>query len=228
MIVLGQSYSTKELASLIEISYNQFRKNRERYEKHLELFYDYTISHKGNAVYYTFNDQYGDFIPYREYNKVKRKELFQNKIKATIYIDNRQTGSNIARIIYVEKEIQALNLELSTVTNHVRANLKELIEQGYYIKTDYRWCFLDPMANAYILMTDVQVKELREMFAMKEGEEYAEAVLADFSEGQVSKEEACQKIGSDKIKRYNMGITKYSNKYGVRPIKVPVYERKAW
>ena len=39
-------------------------------------------------------------------------QLFQNKIKATIYIDNRQTGSNIARIIYVEKEVQALNLEL--------------------------------------------------------------------------------------------------------------------
>lgn len=228
MIELGKAYTTKQLSEIIGVSYGGLRNNRERYEKHLKLFYDYTISHQGSTIYYTFNEQYGDFIPYREYNKVKRKELFQDKIKATIYIDNRQTGSNIARIIYVEKEVQALNLELSTVTNHVRANLKELIEQGYYIKTDYRWCFLDPMANAYILMTDVQVKELREMFAMKEGEEYAEAILADFSEGQVSKEEACQKIGSDKIKRYNMGITKYSNKYGVRPIKVPVYERRAW
>jgi hypothetical protein len=102
---------------------------------------------KGRGIIYIFTEQYGDFIPYKDYCKSKKNKLIQNKAKAVIKTEPRQTGSNIARIIYVEEEIQALNCQLSTITNYTRANLKELINSGYYTLTDYKWCFLDYQAN---------------------------------------------------------------------------------
>lgn len=137
MIELNKKYSTKELAQAIGVSYGQFRNIREKYESHLALFYDFTINTKGNGISYIFSQQFNDYIPYKEYSNAKRSKLLQKKIKQTISNDARQTGSNIARIIKVDNEIQALDLQLSTLTNYTRVQLKELVNNGYYIRDDY-------------------------------------------------------------------------------------------
>ena len=89
MIELERKYSTKELAQEIGISYDYLRRNRANQERHLKYFYDYEIINRGNSINYIFHEQYGDFIPYREYSNLKRKKLFQDKIKETIEVDNR-------------------------------------------------------------------------------------------------------------------------------------------
>lgn len=225
MIELERKYSSKELAQELGISYGTLRNKRSIQEQHLKYFYDYEVISKGNSISYIFHEQYGDFIPYREYSNLKRKKLFQDKIKETIEFDNRQTGSNIARIISVEGEIQALDLQLSTLTNYTRVNLKELVEQGYYIKTDYRWCYLDPSKNAYVLMSDEEVKKLREMFNFEMGIDEAENLLSDLKESGITKQEVYMHIGAEKNRRFLSGLNEYYLVYGVRPIKVPVYER---
>lgn len=228
MIELERKYSTKELAKELGISYDRLRHNRANQEQHLKYFYDYEIMTKGNSIYYIFHEQYGDFIPYKEYSNLKRKKLFQDKIKETIEIDNRQTGSNIARIISVEGEIQALDLKLSTLTCYTRVNLKELVEQGYYIKTDYRWCYLDPNKNAYVLMSDEEVKKLRGLFNFDMGIDEVENLLSDLKESGITKQEVYMRIGAEKNRRFLSGLNEYYLAYGVRPIKVPVYERCAF
>lgn len=228
MIELEKRYSSKELAQEIGISYDRLRHSRKKQEDYLKLFYNYEIINKGSSIYYIFHEQYGDFIPYKEYSNLKRKKLFQDKIKATIDIDNRQTGSNIARIISVDGEIQALDLKLSTLTCYTRINLKELVEQGYYVKTDYRWCYLNPNKDAYVLMSDEEVKTLRKMFNFKENATNEENILTDLKEGNITKDEAYTKIGEEMNRRFVGGLQQYYVEYGVRPIKVPVYERKAW
>lgn len=228
MIELEKMYSSKELAQEIGISYGTFRNKRSIQEKHLQYFYDYEIINKGNNICYIFHEQYGDFIPYREYSNLKRKKLFQDKIKATIDTDSRQTGSNIARIISVDGEIQALDLQLSTLTCYTRINLKELVEQGYYVKTDYRWCYLNPSKDAYVLMNDEEVKILRKMFNFKENAANEENILTDLKEGNITKDEAYTRIGEEMNRRFVSGLQQYYVEYGVRPIKVPVYERRAW
>lgn len=225
MIELEKKYSSKELAKELGISYGTLRNKRNIQEQHLKYFYDYEIIMKGNSIYYIFHEQYGDFIPYKEYSNLKRKTLFQDKIKETIETDNRQTGSNIARIISVEGEIQALDLKLSTITCYTRVNLKELVEQGYYTKTDYRWCYLDPNKNAYVLMSNEEVETLRGMFNFSINIKEEEDLLTELKEGNITQQEAYMRIGAEKNKRFLSGLNEYYLTYGVRPIKVPVYER---
>lgn len=228
MIELGQKYSSKELAEEVGVTYATFRHNRERYEQHLLLFYDFEVSFCGPSKYYVFTEQLMDYIPYKEYKKQQKNDLFKRKIKSVIAHDPRQTGANIGRIIFVDGEVEALNYTIGTVTNYTRANLKELVKQGYYILTDYRWCILDN--NRYIELNDDQVKELREFFQKYDTEtkEEQENIMAQRQDGTISKSEANEKIGDMKFNGFVKGIQDYTDKYGHRPIKVPVYERCAF
>lgn len=122
----------------------------------------------------------------------------------TIEEDPRQTGSNIARIIIVNEEVQALNLKLSTVTIYTRANLKELVDQGIYLKEDYRWCYLDALANCYVLMSDDEVKKLRELFKEADAitSEAQEIAMTERKEGNITREEANNIIGDAKYQGF--------------------------
>lgn len=228
MIELNKKYSTKELAQAVGVSYGQFRNIREKYEKHLALFYDFTINTKGNGASYIFNQQFDDYIPYKEYSNAKRSKLLQKKIKQTISNDARQTGSNIARIIKVDNEIQALDLQLSTLTNYTRAQLKELVDNGYYIRDDYKWCYLDKEVNKYILMNDGEVSELRSYFKNSVNLAKEEEVHSLMQQRIISSNDAINEIGKLRIDSFNNGIKQYQLKHGVWPMKVPVYVRNAF
>ena len=227
MIELNKKYSSKELAEAIGISDKTLRNNRKNYENHLSLFYDYDTVVQGRGIYYTFLEQYSPYIPYKEFSKNKRNTLFQEKIKATIIQDNRQTGSNIARIIYVEDDVQVLDLQLSTITAYTRSNLKELLNQGYYELEDYRWCYLDKEANKYVVMLDSQVKELRSYFSDYHtlSREEQEDIYSQIGQGLISKQEGQARLGENVCNGFTYGIKMFEAKYNMHPIKVPVYVR---
>lgn len=228
MIELNKKYSTKALAEALNMSYSQIRQKRSTYEKHLSLFYDYTISIKGNAIYYIFKEQYDDYIPYREYSNAKRSKLLQTKIKETIQEDNRQTGSNIARIIIVDNEIEALNLQLSTLTNYTRIELRELVDKGYYLRTDYEWCYLDKEENKYVLMNEKQIEELRSYFKNNSKNlAKEEEVYSLLKEKTITSDKAFEEIGKIRVDSFNKGIQEYYSSHNVWPMKVPVYVRNA-
>lgn len=230
MIELNKPYTTEQLAKEMNICYQTFRKSRVKYEQHLDLFYEYTVDRTKKTITYVFTRQYGDFIPYKQYIKNKKNQLIKDKSKAVIACDPRQTGANIARIICVESEIQALNYELSTLTVYTRANLKEMIKQGYYSLEDYKWCFLDPLSNKYVEMTDKQIEELRGYFRNydKAHTEEQENLMSQRSEGLISKQEANEQIGEIKFTGFMKGIQQFmDNHNGRRPIKVPLYVRNA-
>ena len=227
MIELNKKYSSKELAEAIGISDKTLRNNRKNYENHLSLFYDYDTVVQGRGIYYTFLEQYSPYIPYKEFSKNKRNTLFQEKIKATIIQDNRQTGSNIARIICIEDDIQVLDLQLSTITAYTRSNLKELLNQGYYELEDYRWCYLDKEANKYVVMLDSQIKELRSYFSDYHNlnKEEQEDIYSQIQQGLISKQEGQARLGENVCNGFTYGIKMFEAKYNMHPIKVPVYVR---
>ena len=227
MIELNKKYSSKELAEAIGISDKTLRNNRKNYENHLSLFYDYDTVVQGRGIYYTFLEQYSPYIPYKEFSKNKRNTLFQEKIKATIIQDNRQTGSNIARIICIEDDIQVLDLQLSTITAYTRSNLKELLNQGYYELEDYRWCYLDKEANKYVVMLDSQIKELRSYFSDYHNlnKEEQEDIYSQIQQGLISKQEGQARLGENVCNGFTYGIKMFEANYNMHPIKVPVYVR---
>lgn len=225
IIELGKAYSTKEVAELLGVASTTLKNKRDKYDEYLSLFFQFEKEQKGKAhtYYYTFTHSYNEeneIIPYREY---KSSSLRKNIIK-TIEKDNRQTGSNIARIIFVDNEIQALNLKLSTITTYVRSNLREMVEQGYYCKKDYRWCYLDEKAQVYKLMNEEEVAELRGYFKLANSE--AEELYARYSDGEYTLKVYYENLGEVVHEQFQRGIYAYYEKHGYYPIKVAVYERQ--
>lgn len=72
-------------------------------EKYLQKFYLMTIEPKENTIYYTFEKELYSYVSYKEYKAMQKSQILQKHIKDTIHYDKRQTGSNIARIIVVDK-----------------------------------------------------------------------------------------------------------------------------
>lgn len=230
MIELNKKYSTKEISKIFNISYGSFRNNREEYEKHLNRFYDVEIEHKGNATFYTFKEKLYPYVSYREYKKIQKNNTIISSIKQTIKKDNRQTGSNIARVIIVDNQIQALDLELSTLTVYVREQLRELIKQKYYFLGDYRWCYLDRSKNKYVLMSDEEIIQLRSYFNNRdiENQEEEENILAEQEQGIITSSEANKKLGFLRKGIFIKGREDFKDKTGFWPIKVPVYSTTPW
>lgn len=182
------------MAEALEISYDHYRKNRQAYEAHLAKFYIYTKTSKGNAIYYTFEKELYPYVSYKEYKAMQKSSIIQESTKRAIERNNRQTGSNVARIIVVDEEIQVLNLKLSTLTVYVRDELKALVDEGYYVRDDYRWCYLDNTKNEYILMSDDEVAILRGYFNLNATWEQEENILSAEEQGSIKHEEAATAI----------------------------------
>lgn len=226
---LNHPYTMKEVAEFNQVSYNVYRQKRSQYEEHMQLFFDYTVEKKGRSYQYVFISQKEEFIPYKDFYSQARTKVIQTQIKKTIKQDPRQTGANVARIIIVDGEIQALGLALSTLTRYTQVELKKLVEKQYYIKEDYRWCILNTDANAYELLSQSKVEELRSYFKIERdfNLDNEENVLAQQQEGSLSKEEAAIKIGELRMGAMINGMKKFQEKYNAWPMKVPVYVRNA-
>lgn len=226
-MILNQNYSTKQLATVLSISYDHFRKYRKEYEEHLSKFYIYEIIKKGNTTYYNFINELYEYVSYKEYKAMQKSKILQKHIKQTIEQDKRQTGANIARIIIVDGEIQALDWKLSTLTVYVRDELHDMIQDGYYTLMDYQWCYLNRDLNQYILMPEEDVKILRTYFQTKELLEAEENILSAAEQGSISKEACNSSIVELRKDNFVQGRKKFQNDRGYWPMKVPVYERNA-
>lgn len=221
-------YSTKDLAKALEVSYDHLRKYRKEYEEHLFKFFDMNIIKKGNSISYIFTKQLYGYIPYKDYKALQKSKVLQKHIKDTLHYDNRQTGSNIARIIIVDGEIQALNWKLSTLTVYVRDELRALVEKGVYKRCDYQWCFLDKEKNQYVLMKDEDIKRLRSYFHTKESDEAEENILSAQEQGSISNNEANEALMTLHKDAFIQGRKDFQHETGYWPIKVPVYELGAF
>lgn len=225
MFELNKGYTTKEVAKRLDISDKTFYNSRKNYEEHLAIFYDYKISKQGNAICYTFIKEKAEYIPYKEFKRNQKNKTITSHIHSAIHYDPRQTGSNIARVIIVDNEIQALNIKLSTLQVYVREDIKRLIAEGYYVKEDYQWCYLDKENNVYVEMSEEEVKKLRSYFHTKDSDEHEENLFAQLEEGDITVEEYNTAIGDLHKVNFLQGKQDYKAETGHWPMKVPVFVR---
>lgn len=229
MLSLNKPYSAQEIAKAIDISYSTFRNDVEKYEQYLDNFYSF-VKTKGkynNSTIYTLTEEkLKPFISYKEYKKQKRQvqksNILQPLIHKTIAQDNRQTGSNIARIIFNEDAIQVFDWQLSTLTLYTREELRHLLDDLIYIKEDYKWCILNKNTNIYELMDETEIKELRSYIDNCKEEE--ENFLADEDLTEAEKQFQLYKF---KKEAFLNGCRKYYRATGKWPQKVPVYSVNA-
>lgn len=121
-----------------------------------------------------------------------------------------------------------LNYQLSTLQVYVREELKRLVEQGYYDKMDYRWCYLDKKNNTYVEMTKEEVNHLRGYLHTKDTDKQIEDLYAMNQEGEITKSEYNEAVGTLHRSDFVRGCNLYKDETGNWPIKVPVYVRRAF
>ena len=224
---LNRRYTTKEVAEFCQVAYSSFLNKRELQEKHLALFYHFTKETEKRQVYYTFQYKIADYVPYRKYKSMCRNTNIQKGIKDIIQRDNRQTGSNIARLLLIDGKFYGLdNFKESTLTVYTRAELKKLVDTKYYAKTDYAWCYLDKARNCYVLLSDKEIEKLRTYFEVDKKEE--EIIISEMKEGNITYLEAERLLGKMRIQKYLNGLKEYAKDVGYYPMKVPVYEKCVW
>lgn len=226
---LNRQYTMKEVAEFNGVSYGVYRKRKQIYEDHMKLFFDYDVEKKGRSYYYTFIKQKEEFVLYRDFHSQTRTKVIRNQIKETIDQDPRQTGSNIARIIIVDGEVQALGLTLPTLARYTQVELKKMLEKKYYVKEDYRWCILNRSTNTYELLPQDMVKELRGYFRVEQDAnlENEENIFAQQQDGSLTEEEVVLKLSNLRLDAMLNGLKRFQDKYNAWPMKVPVYVRNA-
>ena len=81
----------------------------------------------------------------------------------------------------------------------------------------------------YEPLTEEQTKELKALFRQfvyesKEGQKEEEFILAEYDNGNISKEECKSRLGDLRFNSFDMAKKEFQKKYGGYPIKVNEYE----
>lgn len=227
MLELNKEISAKNIARELGISYGTFRNDRKKYEKYLELFYEFNKEYKTRGqIFYVLAHEKGQLVPYKEYKKIEKNLSLAKAIVKVIEQDGRQTGANIARIIFIDNELRDIDWTLSTTTVYVRSNLRLLVQNNYYNKGNSRWCYLDKKQNKYILLTNEEYADLKNFFKF-DIDTSADLYMA-YEEGELTSEEYANQLTDLHRICFLEALDRFEAKYHVRPMKVPEYKRAAW
>lgn len=220
MIELNKEYSTTELREVLSIKKSSWDRYREEILEYMKSFFKYKYNYVGNKVVYVLFEQYQEWIPYKRKDVEKQKAYYIEKTDQIISVQPRNTGSNIARIIdrgnmniYYHKE--------STIGNYVRPILKS----KYCAEKENRaWCQFDNETLTYIPLDQDQLDYLYSYFKLDEKSVFD--VIADYRAGTITQEELGFEIEMMNRCPYDYAMSKFMEKYGFRPIRVPLWKNK--
>lgn len=234
----GHKYSRDDMIHFFNVSPATFKKKRNELLFHLQSFYEYEIEYDSTDhrkhVYHIIKKLHNYEAPQKK--STKRDKTYQTKIVEVIEQDNLQTAMNVKRLIQDSDEIKALNHKEGTVYENTRVQmrimfgtkLKEGGTQGY-IKEKI-WCKLDEDNISYIPLEPEEISNFYTLFNTQkdESQEINLAILSDFTNGLISKEEMNEQIGNNILYSFITARKMYKSEYGFYPIKVPLYELSAF
>lgn len=215
--------NTKQLAEKLEISPTTLRANREKYEKYIKMFYRVNKRNDkyGTIIYELEELEENTEMPsYKEYKKFQKDTRIKQTIRNILAQDNRQTGSNIARIIIAQYGSEYTQ---TTLEKYVRDALNELVANKEYSREDRKWCRLDREHNRYHILDDEKVSLLRSYLNNIHYGLSEEEIYSKYEDGLISKEEMFTQIGECWYYGYIGALRKFKDETGVQPIQVPVY-----
>lgn len=221
MIELNKEYSTLELREVLNIKKSSWDRHREEILDYMKSFFNYKQSYIGNKVIYVIFEQYQDWVPYKKRDVEKQKAYYTEKTDQIISIQPRNTGSNIARIID-KNNMNIYNHKESTIGNYVRP----ILNLRYYAAKESRtWCEYDKETLTYIPLDKEQLEYLYSYFKVDDKAIFD--IVADYRAGTITQEELGFEIEMLNRCPYDYAVNKFMDKYGFRPIKVPLWKDKS-
>ena len=232
-LVVGKTYTTQELIKALDISQSTWDHSRDKYLMNLSNYYEYEVNYIGRRRTYTIIKKLGDYRkPPNKRSSEERNAVYQNEITGVIEADPIQTAANVTRIILHNDSIKAFEHTDGTVYEYTRLNMKTMFGNGRDIPYGTKgeiiervWCRLDLERNMYIEMKQEAIDMFKEILKAQRSKdsEYENSIIADFQAGLITKEERDDKIGESSYAGYVAAQSEFYNKYGYRPLKIPVY-----
>ena len=205
---------------------------------YLSKFYEYEIeydkfdSRKTNYRIIKILDEYEAPPTKSEIND----KVYRKKILEVIEKDNVQTAKNVSNIIKSDTEIVNLNHKDSTRYEYTRVRMRTMFgtkagERGTNgLIREKIWCCLDAENHCYIPLNEEQIDNFYKIFMeyKNEAKEDLLTYYSDYINGLLTKEELNEAVGSSGLSCFISAREEFKEKYGFRPIKVPIYEISAF
>lgn len=242
-LTIGRTYSTKELQEALGVSKSVFSHKKNEYLASLSQAYEYEISYKGRANFYTIIAKIGDFEkPERKNAREKNDAVIHKFIIEVIEEDNLQTAANMGRRAFesfvegVKTEVAELGLKESTTKEYIRLKMREMFgtkigeggTDGFI--SEKVWCRLNAEYNVYEELSDDIVKDYYEIVQTVKSEIKKEDVcmFEDYQNGLISREEYGEMLVNYNTNLFAEAKKMFAAKHGFYPIKVPRYQLSAF
>ena len=230
---VGKTYSTKEMIQLFGVSESTWSHGgKNKLLDNFKQYYDYDVSYEGRSTFYHITKQYGEYDkPLRKNDSKKRDAIYSEEIIKVIKKDRVQTAKNVSRIIKDTDPIAEFNHKESTVYENTRLRMREMFGANMISggtiggMLDKVWCGLDRQTNTYFPLSDKLYEDFKEMMSTerKETIEPELELYSDFENGLIEKEEFYKSVAEINFRAFLTAQETFKEKYGYRPIKVPVY-----
>lgn len=242
-LVIGRTYSTKELQKELGIAPTTWKTKKNEYLNSLSQAYEYEISYKGRSILYTFTAKIGDFEkPARKNSREKTDAVIRQFVRDVIEEDDLQTAANMSRRAFesfvegIKTDVAKLGLKESTTKEYIRLNMREMfgtkINEGGTdgFISEKVWCKLNAEYNVYEELSDDIVKSYYEIVQTVKSEIKKEDVcmFEDYQNGLISREEYGEMLINYNTNLFAQAKKMFAAKYGFYPIKVPRYQLSAF
>lgn len=242
-LVVGRTYTTKELVKELGISDSLWKRKKDEYLTSLSQAYEYEVSYKGRAILYTINTQKKDFQkPENRRSRAKNDAVIYKFIREVIEEDDLQTAANMGRRAFesfvegVKTEVAELGLKESTVKEYIRLKMREMFgtkvgeggTDGYI--SEKVWCKLNAEYNVYEELSDEIVADYYKIVAETKADIKKEDVcmFEDYQNGLISREEYGELLINYNTNLFATAKKMFAAKHGFYPIKVPRYQLSAF
>ena len=229
---VGATYTTTEMRERLGVGESTWSHKHNELLDNFKQYYEYYCTYEGRATFYHITKQYGEYNkPLRKNDSGKRDEIYTEEIIKVIKTDNIQTAKNVSRIIKDNEPIVALNHKEGTIYENTRLRMREMfgnsLLNGGTIggMLDKVWCGLDRETNTYFPIPDELYEKFKEIMSEeRKGTIEPELELySDYENGLIETAAFYKQVGELNFRAFLTAQAVFKDRYGFRPIKVPVY-----
>lgn len=198
---VNKYYSIDDILNFLEITRDQWKKNRQKYLDHLCKFYkikeEQDPNDKRRKIFFV-SEKIKDYEPLRN-KKEENMIIIENKILEILLHNNIQTKKSICRILLKNNDITNMKYTESTLYSKVNIIINKLLEEGKIYIVGKVWRGVNIKCE-YCTINDDDYTYLKELF---------------------SKLHNCN---DNNIIYYSDVTSSFMTKTGTFPIKIPIYE----
>lgn len=218
-----KEYTTTEFRKITGVTKHHWETEKDSFLNYCRQYFEFDCYKKGRAYCYNITNIIQEWKPYCGKKDMEAMlKFYKEETYRIVKAQPRNTGSNVARILEKEDN-NPFNHALGTMTNYVRPSLKSQFEQD---DIDKAWCEL--VGDIYEPLTDEQLGYLYED-CFEEAPFNKQDLLnkmGDLAAGTLSREEVGDVMISYLKSPFEACMQKFKEKYGFRPIMVPLWYEK--